>query len=135
MISFDPFVCLAVWSDRFSRRDSIGLAAIYHERALLFGSSDSLLSGRAAIQRYFAALPATGPASARFSDIECAPLSASTVAVAGLVHFSIGESTLTMRITLSLVEEGGAWLIGLHHAAMPGMLPGNQGRITQNTPK
>ncbi len=126
MVSFDPFDCLAVWSDRFSKRDSIGLAALYHEDALLYGSSDNLLSGRNAIQGYFAALPAAGAAAARFSGLAIARLAVTTVAVAGLVHFSIGESSLTMRITLTFVNEGGVWLIGMHHASMPGMLPGEQ---------
>lgn len=123
--SFD----LTVWSDRFSQRDSAGLAALYHEDALLYGSSDHLLSGRRAIQRYFAALPAARAASARFSDLVVAHLSAKTVAVAGLVHFSIGDSALTMRITLTFVEEGEAWLIGMHHAALPGVPFGDRKQL------
>ena len=69
MISFDPYDYLTVWSDLFSRRDSSGLAALYHEKTLLYGSSDSLLSGRNVIEGNFAALPATGSASARFSEL------------------------------------------------------------------
>ncbi|MEP6868826.1 MAG: nuclear transport factor 2 family protein [Novosphingobium sp.] len=122
MDSFDPTKFLAVWSDRFARRDSGGLAAFYRDDTLFYGANDSLLIGRKAIQAYFAALPAEGAASARFEDIAVSRLSGTSVAVAGLVYFVIGKISLTMRISLLFVESDGDWLIGMHHASMQGML-------------
>ncbi|MEP7222756.1 MAG: nuclear transport factor 2 family protein [Novosphingobium sp.] len=126
---FDPLEFLADWSDRFSRRDSGGLAAFYRDDALFYGSNDSLLIGRTAIQAYFAALPAEGAASARFGDLAVSRLSGTSVAVGGLVYFVIGQISLTMRITLLFVEGDGEWLIGMHHASMLGMLPNERRSI------
>lgn len=119
MALFDPHDILAAWSARFAQRDSAGLAAIYREDALLYGSGDSLLVGRKAIEGYFAALPAEGAASARFDDVTRLDLSATTAAIAATVHFAIGVVTLSMRITLTFVERNGIWQIGVHHASMP----------------
>lgn len=122
MTSSGPLNVLSTWSDHFAKRDCNALAALYREDAVLYGSSDSLLSGRDAIRDYFAALPAEGSASARFDDLVIVQLSGTTAAVAGMVHFLIGATLLTVRITLTFVEDGGVWRIGMHHASTPGML-------------
>lgn len=126
MTSPDPLAILSEWSDFFARRDVDGLVALYRDDALFYGSSPDLLRGTAAIRGYFSVLPADGPMSARFYDFVASQVGADGAAIAGWVDFKVGEHALTMRITLTLVQQGGAWRIAMHHAAMPGIPAGTK---------
>ena len=121
----DPLECVAEWSRRFARGDSDGMAALYHEDGLLYGSAANVIVGRDAIRQYFSAVPAAvppgGPMSAEFSDLVVKRTSPTTANVAGLLRFLVGPNDLATRISLAYaLEEDGNWLIGLHHASLQG---------------
>jgi uncharacterized protein (TIGR02246 family) len=107
---------LAQWIEAFNGRDLDQHMQLYTEDATLFGSTDALKVGRAAIRQYFAAL-GPGVRVKSYPMPRIAELGPDAAATAGFVEFTDGETPSPYRMTWVLVRRGGDWRIAQHHGS------------------
>ena len=112
------------WSAGFNRLDADGLASLYSNSALFFGSNPSLYRGKVGVAAYFNALPRWSAPTVQFSDVVAAPVGTDLINMAGTASFDIGEGepTLSVKITWVIVREDGDWKIVSHHVSSRGAL-------------
>jgi uncharacterized protein (TIGR02246 family) len=119
--SFDIAISLQQrWQAAFNARDIAAIVALYSEDACLFGGKPDLSVGRPAIQAYFNALPPVR-LQAEFGEQTIVQLTPSVIMSAGFITFARITDPPTkpvpFRITLTIVDIGGAWQIASHHAS------------------
>jgi ketosteroid isomerase-like protein len=106
------------WQQHFAPLNPIGLAALYAEDAILFGSRIPPYIGRAAIESYFLGLPQglyTGVAF--FPEYINRPIS-DVISIAGSATFQRADLIpLELRITHVLVRRESEWQIVSHHVS------------------
>jgi uncharacterized protein (TIGR02246 family) len=106
------------WQHHFAPINPKGLAALYAEDAILFGSRVPPYIGRAAIASYFASLPPglyTGVTF--FPEYISRPIS-DVISIAGSATFQRADLIpLELRITHVLVRREGEWQIVSHHVS------------------
>jgi uncharacterized protein (TIGR02246 family) len=108
------------WAAAFARADADGLAALYTDDALFFGSKPELYLRASGVRRYFETL-AKGYEAAAFADTQAVEIGADLIVCAGFVTFT-GERdgerfSVLYRMSWTLVRAGGDWRIASHHAS------------------
>lgn len=105
------------WAIAFERQSPAAMAALYSQHAIFFGSTPSLVRGRAGVFAYFAGIFPLQEARVSFSEVEIFAES-DQVHVAGVCRVTFtGGVISTARMTHSLRREGDAWKIVCHHAS------------------
>ncbi|MGE0828016.1 MAG: SgcJ/EcaC family oxidoreductase [Hyphomonadaceae bacterium] len=112
---------LARWAEAFAAADFEGIANLYTEDTLFYGSAPPLLRGPSGVLGYFKALPASDGAKVVFENIVAQRLSDTVISIAMIAAFSArswGENkTVRMRFTHVWVRVGDEWKIASHHAS------------------
>ena len=108
------------WTAAFDRRDWNLLAALYTDKAQLFGSKPDLFTSREGVLRYFEGMPPGTALTAKFGVQHVTQVAADVIVSAGQVAFLRAAALAEprhFRITLVLVVEDGEWRIANHHAS------------------
>jgi uncharacterized protein (TIGR02246 family) len=103
------------WSTAFNARDFDALVAHYTEDGLFFGSAPELCASHSEIQTYFNNLP-LGIALVDFPPMEVRAAAPGVIIASGFWTFDLDGETLDFRLSWTLVEREGRWLIAQHHA-------------------
>jgi hypothetical protein len=106
------------WQHHFAPINPKGLATLYAEDAILFGSRIPPYIGRAAIESYFLGLPQGLYTGVAFFPEYIIWLTSDVISVAGSVLFQrLERSSLDLRITHIFVHQNNEWLIASHHVS------------------
>jgi uncharacterized protein (TIGR02246 family) len=106
------------WQNYFASINPSGLAELYTQEAVLFGSKIPAYIGRTAIQSYFENLSQGLYIKAQFTPEYIKRLTSDIISIAGSVTFTRTEQTdLELRFTHILVSRDGRWLIASHHVS------------------
>ena len=104
------------WAQAFAARDLGALAGLYAPEALFFGSTPQLFRGREGVRAYFAGLSPDVVLEA-FEEPALERLAPGLFATAGFWRFRFGAEPRLYRLTWTVANRGGTWLIAQHHAA------------------
>jgi uncharacterized protein (TIGR02246 family) len=106
------------WVDAFNRADVDALARLYTDDILFFGSLPDLYVGHAGVRDYLASVLPAG-VQVQLVDRRFVDVADGIVAMSGLLNgaWASGERR-QYRLTWTLVERDGDWLIALHHGSL-----------------
>ena len=107
------------WIEAFNSHDLTAHVALYTEDAMLWGSIPELSVGRAAIRSYFAR---RGP-KVHVSDYpypHVVMLREDVAVTAADADFADGDTLLPHRLSWTVINQDGNWLIAQHHGSPRG---------------
>lgn len=107
---------IAEWVDAFNAHDLARHVQLYTEDATLFGSTDDLQQGRAAIRSYFAGRP-PGARVHHYPPPVITLIGETAATTAAHVDFADGATLMPYRLTWTLVRQAGNWKIAQHHGS------------------
>ena len=107
------------WSAAFNQLDADALASLYSKNAFFYGSNPQLYRGNDGVAAYFNALPRWSSPVVHFTDVITALVSPDLINVAGTASFVVSEGAvpLSVKLTWTIVREGGDWKIASHHVS------------------
>ena len=107
------------WSAAFNKLDAAALASLYAKNAFFYGSNPQLYRGNDGVAAYFNALPRWSSPVVHFTDVITALVGPDLINVAGTASFVVskGAVPLSVKLTWTIVREGGDWKIASHHVS------------------
>ena len=112
------------WAELFAAQDGAGLASLYTDTALFYGSTPALRRGPVEIAAYYEALKGLSNPSVVFTDAVLNAVAPGVIDLACMAAFSFGGPPSRGRFTWTLVGHDGGWRIACHHASP---LPADRG--------
>ena len=107
------------WSAAFNKLDAAALASLYAKNAFFYGSNPQLYRGNDGVAAYFNAPPRWSSPVVHFTDVITALVGPDLINVAGTASFVVskGAVPLSVKLTWTIVREGGDWKIASHHVS------------------